>query len=118
MRKVSAVSLARPPGDTDDREETPAIERFPARRVGRSAPPHGGGQGRRGVIISPVQFGAPQTITPATRRDITDYISAERINWSGRLEEAASVGRVWDLERIRSTDRRFSDAAGDIHQHR
>ena len=57
-------------------------------------------------------------ISPATRRDIADAILAERIDWSGRLEESQFLGRLFDLTNIPSNDHRFKDAAGDIWQHR
>lgn len=60
----------------------------------------------------------PQTISEVARRDILDFLSAERVAWAGRLDEADFLSRVWDLSRIRSDDRRFQDVAGDIHQHR
>jgi hypothetical protein len=47
-----------------------------------------------------------------------DSLVADRVNWTGRLEEPAFLGRIWDLTEIRSTDSRYSDAAGDIYQHR
>lgn len=50
--------------------------------------------------------------------DIIDAITVERINWSGRLEESEFLSRLYDLSSLPSTDCRFSDAAGDIWQHR
>lgn len=58
------------------------------------------------------------SISAVTRRDILDLISAERIAWSGRLSEVAFLSRLYDLSALPSTDSRFDDAAGDIHQHR
>ncbi len=59
-----------------------------------------------------------QTISEVTRRDITDSLIADRVNWEGRLDEPGFLGRVWNLSEMRSTDGRFRDAAGDIWQHR
>ena len=59
-----------------------------------------------------------RTITQLTRRDIFDYLSLENIAWHGRLDETGFLGRIWDLGAMSSTDGRFRDAAGDIHQHR
>ena len=59
-----------------------------------------------------------QTITPVTRRDVTDYISTQGINWAGRLDEVAFLQRMWPLDSMPSTDGRFRTAAGDIRQHR
>jgi hypothetical protein len=58
------------------------------------------------------------TISEATRRDIVDFLMVEQVSWSGRLEESAFLGRIWDLSHVSSTDARFNDAAGDIWQHR
>lgn len=57
-------------------------------------------------------------ISQLTRRDIFDAMIVEEVNWAGRLEETEFLGRLYDLSQIPSTDNRFSDAAGDIWQHR
>jgi hypothetical protein len=57
-------------------------------------------------------------ITKITRRDIADAIMVERVNWGGRLEEPEFLARIFDLNSLPSTDSRFSNAAGDIWQHR
>jgi hypothetical protein len=57
-------------------------------------------------------------ISQITRRDIIDAIAVEKINWSGRLEEAEFLSRIFDLASIESYDYRFHDAAGDIWMHR
>ncbi|MFM0632595.1 AbiJ-related protein [Paraburkholderia xenovorans] len=57
-------------------------------------------------------------ISQLTRRDLIDAIAAERLDWSGRLEESEILSRIYDLESLPSTDGRFKDAAGDIWQHR
>jgi AbiJ N-terminal domain 3/Abortive infection C-terminus len=57
-------------------------------------------------------------ITQITRRDIIDAIAVEKISWSGRLEEAEFLARLFDLAVLPSRDHRFRDAAGDIWQHR
>ncbi len=57
-------------------------------------------------------------ISEVTRRDIIDYITASGNSWSGRLEEQAFLGRLYDLEKLPSRDRRFPTASGDIWQHR
>jgi hypothetical protein len=58
------------------------------------------------------------SITPLSRRNIFDYLSMEKIAWAGRLDEPDFLGRIWDLSDMPSYDRRYSDAGGDIHQHR
>lgn len=61
----------------------------------------------------------PNSISAVTRRNIFDYLSMENISWAGRLDEPAFVARVWtDAGTYPSTDSRYSDALGDIHQHR
>jgi AbiJ N-terminal domain 3/Abortive infection C-terminus len=57
-------------------------------------------------------------ISQITRRDIVDAITVEEINWSGRMEEAEFLSRLFNLGSLPSTDGRFKDAAGDIWQHR
>lgn len=57
-------------------------------------------------------------ISQITRRDVIDAMIAEKINWSGRLEEVDFLARLFDLNNLPSTDHRFKNAAGDIWQHR
>ena len=57
------------------------------------------------------------TITEVTRRAIIDYLSVGT-NWSGRLEEDEFLSRIYNLSEIPSTDGRYSNALGDIRQHR
>jgi AbiJ N-terminal domain 3/Abortive infection C-terminus len=57
-------------------------------------------------------------ISQLTRRDIIDALVAEKVHWSGRLEEPEFLARIFDLESLPSLDARFRTAAGDIRQHR
>ena len=57
-------------------------------------------------------------ISEITRRDVVDAILVQKVNWAGRLEEPEFLSRLFDLNSLSSTDGRFSNAAGDIHQHR
>jgi hypothetical protein len=57
-------------------------------------------------------------ITEVTRRDILDALAAEKVKWSGRLDEIEFLWRLYDLLAMPSTDDRFPDAATDIWQHR
>lgn len=50
-------------------------------------------------------------ITELTRRDIIDSIASEAASWSGRLEEAEFLGRLFDLQKL-------SCSAVDGFQHR
>jgi hypothetical protein len=57
-------------------------------------------------------------ITSITRRNIFDFIQVEGYWWAGRLEEIDFLSRVFELDKIASSDSRFPNAAGDIWQHR
>lgn len=58
-------------------------------------------------------------ITELTRRDIFDYLIVHEINWSGRLDEADFLSRIYDnIETMPSNDPRFDNVKGDIWQHR
>lgn len=60
----------------------------------------------------------PVAITEITRRALIDEINLAKLNWAGRLEEQAFLARLYDLTSMPSRDPRFSDAGGDIWQHR
>ncbi len=60
----------------------------------------------------------PNDISEVTRRAIADFLTSSGTGWSGRLQEDDFLARLHDLTSMRSTDRRFKNAAGDIHQHR
>ncbi len=57
-------------------------------------------------------------ITDITRRAIADFLVASKVNWAGRLDEAAFLSRLYDLASMPSTDSRVGDAAADIQIHR
>lgn len=57
-------------------------------------------------------------ITPLTRRNLLDWLALSGHSWAGRLDDEDFLGRIYNLAEIGSTDYRFSDAAGDIWQHR
>jgi hypothetical protein len=57
-------------------------------------------------------------ISDLTRRNIFDFIQVEGFWWSGRLEEADFLSRIFDLVNTESYDSRFDNAAQDIWQHR
>lgn len=57
-------------------------------------------------------------VSDVTRRDIIDYFNVSGTSWSGTMDEAEFLGRLYDMEKIPSTDRRFETVGGDIHQHR
>lgn len=57
-------------------------------------------------------------ISRSTRQNILDGLRIEGVDWAGSLGDTEFLGRIFDLEKIPSTDSRFPDAAGDIWQHR
>lgn len=59
-----------------------------------------------------------QEISEITRRNIIDALILNKIHWSGRLDEPAFLSRLYNLKKMGSTDYRFTDASGDISQHR
>ena len=61
---------------------------------------------------------APASVSRQTRRNIIDGIKVDNIAWMGTLEDVEFLQRLWDLEAMPSTDSRYTDAAGDIWQHR
>jgi hypothetical protein len=56
-------------------------------------------------------------ISEVTRREIVDFLSSGGHSWSGRFEDDEFLARLYDLTRLPSDDQRYSNAAGDIHQH-
>lgn len=57
-------------------------------------------------------------ISQITRRDIFDILKIEDIWWAGKLGETEFLSRLYDLSNMKSNDARFSNAEGDIWQHR
>ncbi|MEI6341692.1 MAG: abortive infection family protein [Verrucomicrobiota bacterium] len=57
-------------------------------------------------------------ITEVTRRNISDSLILNKVNWSGRFEEQQFLARLYDLSSMPSTDRRCSSASEDIWKHR
>lgn len=57
-------------------------------------------------------------ITSITRRNIWDQIQISDIYPYGRIGEPDLLGRIWNLSKLPSTDRRYENAYGDIFQHR
>ena len=57
-------------------------------------------------------------ISRVARQNIFDGLRIENVDWSGRLEEVEFLERLFDLQSLPSGDSRFSNAAGDIWQHR
>jgi hypothetical protein len=57
-------------------------------------------------------------ISEVTRRVIIDYLILTPISWSGRLQENDFLSRMFPVSNLPSFDGRFSNAYGDISQHR
>jgi hypothetical protein len=57
-------------------------------------------------------------VSVTTRQNIFDGLRLDSVHWSGRLDEVEFLQRLYDLQKLRSFDSRFKDAAGDIWQHR
>lgn len=58
------------------------------------------------------------TIGIRIRQNIFDGIRLEGIFWAGKLDDVDFLSRLFDLESLPSYDNRYSNAAGDIYQHR
>jgi AbiJ N-terminal domain 3 len=56
-------------------------------------------------------------ISEVTRPAVIDHFTTSRISWAGRYGDDEFLGRLYDLTELPSGDRRYRDAAGDIHQH-
>jgi hypothetical protein len=56
-------------------------------------------------------------ISEITRRAIIDAIAVSHESWSGRIGDGEFLARLYDLTKLPSHDHRYSNAAGDIHQH-
>lgn len=56
-------------------------------------------------------------ISDITRQKIADEMSIRKICYSGRLSEPDFLGRIFDLKKLPSRDRRYTNAYDDIYQH-
>jgi hypothetical protein len=61
---------------------------------------------------------AGNQISEVTRRNISDALVLNRVNWSGRFEEQQFLTRLYNLTEMPSTDHRYDNAADDIWKHR
>lgn len=58
------------------------------------------------AVLTDARFGGfGMRISQVTRRDIIDALAAEKVCWSGRLEEPEFLSRLFDLSAMPSTDR-------------
>ena len=62
--------------------------------------------------------GAGGGIPRSIRQNIFDGLRVDKVNWAGSIEETEFLGRLFDLEKMPSSDGRFKNAAEDIWQHR
>ena len=60
---------------------------------------------------------AGSTLPREVRQNIVDGLRLEGVHWQGSLNDVEFLSRLYDLEQLHSTDRRYSNAAGDIWQH-
>lgn len=63
------------------------------------------------------QAAAPPEITEVTRRRIIDALLLLDFDFYGRFDVVTFLGRIWNLKKMRSTDRRYVDLDGDMRQH-
>lgn len=57
------------------------------------------------------------TLPREIRQNIIDGLRLEGVRWQGSLNDVEFLSRLYDLDQLHSTDRRYTDAAGDIWQH-
>ncbi|MFJ3099134.1 AbiJ-related protein [Streptomyces hydrogenans] len=72
----------------------------------------------RPVVYLRRRTGTTNHITAVTRRRLFTALRDSGVAWSGGLDEVAFLSRLYDLDRLESTDTRFATAKGDIFQHR
>lgn len=74
----------------------------------------------RAVPSSPPRVaGRPASqITEVTRGRLIQGLAEMGIPWSGVLDDVEFLGRLYDLDSLPSTDRRYDTAGGDIFMHR
>ncbi|MGW3360992.1 AbiJ-related protein [Streptomyces bungoensis] len=66
---------------------------------------------------SDIAAGQPTAITNVTRRRLFDALRRTETSWSGSLDEVTFLRRLYDLDRLKSHDPRFTTAEDDIIQH-
>jgi len=64
-------------------------------------------------VISPARY-----ITDVTRRRLIEGLTQMQTVWSGALDEVDFLARLYDLDKLPSTDSRYTTAGRDIAQHR
>jgi hypothetical protein len=66
---------------------------------------------------SGIPAGSAAAITDVTRRRLFDALRGTGASWSGSLDEITFLRRLYDLDRLKSHDPRFTTAEDDIVQH-
>lgn len=62
--------------------------------------------------------GKSSNLPKSVRQNIADGLRLEKVKWHGELNDVEFLSRLYELEKLPSTDSRYKDAAGDIWQHR
>lgn len=57
-------------------------------------------------------------LSRTTRANVIDGLKLDQVDWNGQLDDVEFLARLFDLDRLPSTDSRFNSAAADIRQHR
>lgn len=57
------------------------------------------------------------TLPREVRKNIVDGMRLDDVHWQGALNDVEFLSRLYDLDQLPSTDRRYLDASGDIWQH-
>ena len=57
-------------------------------------------------------------ISTTIRRDISQTLKKEKIYFGGELNDVSFLSRIYDLDKMESTDDRYDSALGDIRTHR
>jgi hypothetical protein len=56
-------------------------------------------------------------ITQVTRKALQDDLDGSQYGWFGELDEVQFLARLYDLDDLPSSDKRFTTARSDIRQH-
>ncbi|WP_433861010.1 abortive infection family protein [Pseudomonas thivervalensis] len=75
------------------------------------------------VIIPDKEFrsdwrSGQSSLPKKVRQNIMDGLQLDDVQWYGRMNDVEFLSRLYELEKLPSTDGRYKDAAGDIWQHR
>lgn len=68
--------------------------------------------------MNPNTDSAEKDISEVTRRAIIDHFVVSGVSWAGRLNDDDFLARLYNLTSLPTHDHRYSNAGGDIFQHR